>query len=229
MFPIGDQDLVKDRIPWVTYTLIAINVLVFLFLEVPIMGDQSAFQNFIQTWGAVPAELQQGEGLHTIFTSMFLHGGWMHLIGNMLFLWVFGDNVEIVMGHIPFVIFYFIAGIAAVLAHGLLNLGSEVPTVGASGAISGVLGAYLVMFPGNKVKLLLLGRRATRATYVSALFFLGLWGLMQLLNGIGATVSTAETTGVAFWAHIGGFVIGLLGGFLFRGPASKMEVEPIQR
>jgi membrane associated rhomboid family serine protease len=227
MFPVGDQDLVEERFSFVTYALLAINILVFVLLEVPRMGNASAINNFIQTYGAVPADLQQGQALITVLTSMFLHGGWMHLIGNMLFLWVFGDNIETVMGHIPYFIFYMLGGFAATLAHVMTNLGSTIPAVGASGAISAVLGAYLLMFPGNKVKMLIMGgRRGTGMTYVNALVFLGVWGVTQFVNGFGAIANTAETDGVAYWAHIGGFVFGLVAGLLFRGRASRMAVHP---
>jgi membrane associated rhomboid family serine protease len=136
--PIGDQSVVKDKVSWVTYALLAINIIVFLVFQLPRMGDQAAFQSFVETFGAVPAQLQQGEALYSIITSMFLHGGWMHLISNMLFPWVFGDNIELVMGHIPFLILYLLGGIVATLAHVMFNWGSDIPSVGASGAISAV-------------------------------------------------------------------------------------------
>ncbi|MGH2542252.1 MAG: rhomboid family intramembrane serine protease [Ardenticatenaceae bacterium] len=229
MFPIGDQDVVEERLSWVTYALIGINVLVFLFLEVPVMGDQAAFQHFVEMYGAVPAEIQQGQDLFTILTSMFLHGGWLHLISNMLFLWIFGDNIETVLGHIPYLIFYLLGGVVATGAHILFNLGSPVPSVGASGAISAILGAYIVMFPGNQVKMLILSGIYVGVTYISALFFLGLWALTQVINGIGSTVNTAHTSRVAIWAHIGGFVAGLIVGYLFRTNAAKLRVVAIRR
>ncbi len=228
MFPIGDQDVVNERVSFVTYGLIAINVLVFLLFEVPIMGNEEAINGFFRTYGAVPANIQNGEALFTLLTSMFLHGGWMHLIGNMLFLWVFGDNIETVMGHIPYLIFYLIGGLLASFAHILFSLGSTIPSVGASGAISAVLGAYLVMFPGNKVKMLILGgRMGTGVTYISALMFLGFWGVTQFLSGIGSIGNTSA--GVAFWAHIGGFVVGLVVGFLYRPRMKDFQVQPIQQ
>src|SRR5206468_6800387 len=137
---------------------------------------------------------------------MFLHGGWMHLGGNMLYLWIFGDNLEKVMGHARFLIFYLVCGIAAALAHIAFSGGSTVPTVGASGAISGVLGGYLVLFPRNHVRVLTRGRIMA----VPAIVVLGFWIVIQLINGIGSIATTSETGGVAYLAHVGGFVAGLV-------------------
>jgi len=139
---------------------------------------------------------------------MFLHGGWMHLGGNMLYLWIFGDNLEKVMGHLRFLIFYLICGVAAALAHIAFNARSNVPTVGASGAISGILGGYMLMFPRNRVRVLTRGGVAA----VPAFVMLGLWILLQLVSGVGSVARTEQTEGggVAFMAHVGGFVAGLI-------------------
>lgn len=223
MFPIGDEDVRGAGPPFVTWALIAINTLVFLY-EASL--SQQALQDFIFRWGVVPANITQGVGLATLLTSMFLHGGWVHLIGNMLFLWVFGDNIEAVTGHVLYLGFYLLGGLAASLAHIFFNLGSEVPSVGASGAIAAVLGAYIVMFPRSQVRVLVfLGYRAG-VTRVTALVFLGIWAITQLFNGVASLgAPTAQTGGVAFWAHIGGFVFGLLGGFLFRNRAGRVATE----
>jgi rhomboid family protein len=213
MFPVGDDQVQGGPPKLITIALVAINVLVFLFeLSKP---SESALQSFIQAWGVVPREYMTGHDIaptiplpfwSTLITSMFLHGGWMHLGGNMLYLWIFGDNLEKVMGHARFLIFYLVCGIAAALAHIAFSGGSAVPTVGASGAISGVLGGYLVLFPRNRVRVL------TRAGImaVPAIVVLGFWIVIQLINGVGSVATTADTGGVAYIAHVGGFVAGLV-------------------
>jgi membrane associated rhomboid family serine protease len=222
MFPIGDQDVRGSGPPYVTWGLIVLNVLIFIY-EITLSANAQA--NFINQYGVVPVEIAQGENLVSLLTSMFLHGGWLHLIGNMLFLWVFGDNIEATLGHIPYLVFYLIGGLVASAAHILFNLGSDIPSIGASGAIAAVLGAYIVMFPRSQVKVLVfLGFRAGVAR-VSALLFLGIWAVTQFFNGVASLgVPTAQTSGVAFWAHIGGFVAGLAAGFLFRSRASQIQL-----
>ena len=213
MFPVGDEPVRGGPPPVVTFALIALNVLAFLIeLAQP---SEAALQSFIQAWGVVPREYAAAQDLPpaiplpfwtTLFTSMFLHGGWMHLGGNMLYLWIFGDNLEKVMGAGRFIVFYLICGLAASLAHIVFGPGSNIPAVGASGAISGVLGGYLVLFPQNRVRVLTRGGMA----HVPALVVLGLWIVIQFVNGIGSMATTSETGGVAYMAHIGGFVAGLL-------------------
>ena len=214
MFPIGDDRIQGGPPALVTWGLIALNVLAFLVeLGQP---SEAALQSFIQAWGVVPHEYSAGADLapriplpfwSTLLTSMFLHGGWMHLGGNMLYLWIFGDNLEKVMGHVRFLIFYLVCGVAAGLAHIAFNARSNVPTVGASGAISGILGGYMMMFPRNRVKVLTRGG----VMAVPAFVMLGLWILIQLVSGFGAVATTEETGGgVAFMAHVGGFVAGLI-------------------
>jgi membrane associated rhomboid family serine protease len=215
MFPIGDDDVQGGRrnVQLVTFALIALNVLAWL-LELG-QGSEGALQAFVQAWGVVPREYTSGTDLPpaipapiwtTTITSMFLHGGWMHLGGNMLYLWIFGDNLEKVMGHFRFLCFYLVCGIAAAVAHIVFNPNSMIPTVGASGAISGVLGGYLILFPRNRVRVLTRGGVA----HVPAVVVLGIWILLQFINGIGSVASTPETSGVAYLAHIGGFVAGLV-------------------
>ena len=213
MLPIGDERVQGGPAPLVTYALIALNVLAFIVeLTQP---SEAALQSFIQAWGVVPREYSMARDLppaiplpfwSTLFTSMFLHGGWMHLGGNMLYLWIFGDNLEKVMGPIRFLIFYLVCGVAASLAHIFFGPGSSIPAVGASGAISGVLGGYLLLFPRNRVRVLTRGGVA----HVPALVVLGFWIVIQMINGIGSMAATTETAGVAYMAHIGGFVAGLL-------------------
>ena len=213
MFPIGDERVQGGPPAVVTFGLIALNVLAF-FLELA-QPSEAALQSFIQSWGVVPREYSTMQDLpptiplpfwSTLVTSMFLHGGWMHLGGNMLYLWIFGDNLEKVMHSVRFLIFYLVCGLAASFAHIVFGSGSNIPAVGASGAISGVLGAYLVLFPNNRVRVLTRGGIA----HVPALVVLGFWILIQFINGLGSMATTTETGGVAYMAHIGGFVAGLV-------------------
>jgi membrane associated rhomboid family serine protease len=213
MFPVGDEPVRGGPPAIVTLALIGLNVLAFL-LELAQPSD-AALQSLIQAWGVVPREYSAAQDLppsiplpfwSTLLTSMFLHAGWMHLGGNMLYLWIFGDNLEKVMGAIRFVIFYLVCGLAASFAHIIFGAGSNVPAIGASGAISGVLGGYLLLFPRNRVHVLTRGGIA----HVPAILVLGLWIVIQFINGIGSMVTTSETGGVAYMAHIGGFVAGLL-------------------
>jgi rhomboid family protein len=219
MFPIGDDDEKGGPLAFVTWGLIALNVLAF-FLEVS--RPEAALQSFVQSWGVVPREYAAGQDLSpmipapfwtTLFTSMFLHGGWMHLGGNMLYLWIFGDNIERSMGAVRFLLFYLVCGLAASAAHIMFNLGSALPAVGASGAISGVLGGYLLLFPRNRVRVLTYGRIA----HIPAIVVIGFWIVLQFVNGIGSVARTDETAGVAYMAHIGGFVAGIVLVKLFVG------------
>src|SRR6476619_3240534 len=201
MFPIGDDREAGGGPALVVIALVVLNVLAFL-LELS-QPSQGALQSFIQAWGVVPREYVARQDLppmiplpfwSTLFTSMFLHAGWMHLGGNMLYLWIFGDNLERVMGPVRFLIFYLVCGIAASAAHIAFNLHSAIPSVGASGAISGVLGGYLLLFPRNRVRVL------TRAGIVGvpAVMMLGIWIVIQLVSGIGSMARTTETAGVAY-------------------------------
>jgi len=212
MLPIGDDDGTARGARIVTIALIALNVLAF-FVELG-QGSEGALQSFITSWGVVPREYSVGRDIpptiplpywSTLITSMFLHGGWMHLGGNMLYLWIFGDNLERVMGAAKYAAFYIVCGIAAGLAHILFAGGSAVPSVGASGAISGVLGGYLLMFPQNRVKVLTRGGVAS----VPAIVVLGLWIVIQLVSQLGSIAETSQGGGIAYMAHIGGFVAGM--------------------
>lgn len=208
MFPIGDDNSNRRIVPWVTYILIALN-LVFFVLELT-GGDA-----FIMKWAFVPSRFlanPAGEFL-TLFTSMFMHAGWLHLGGNMLYLWIFGDNVEDRFGHGKFIIFYLLCGLVATFAQLAFNSGSDIPNLGASGAIAGVLGAYIILFPKGRVRVL----SGTRTVQVSALIVIGLWIVLQLFSGIGSIAASSDVGGVAYMAHIGGFVAGVLLTFLFRG------------
>ena len=212
MLPIGDDDGTARGARIVTIALIVLNVLAF-FVELG-QGSEGALQSFITSWGVVPREYSVGHDIpptiplpywSTLITSMFLHGGWMHLGGNMLYLWIFGDNLERVMGAAKYAVFYIVCGIAAGLAHILFAGGSTVPSVGASGAISGVLGGYLLMFPQNRIKVLTRGGVAS----VPAIVVLGLWIVIQLVSQLGSIAETSQGGGIAYMAHIGGFVAGM--------------------
>jgi membrane associated rhomboid family serine protease len=207
MFPIGDDDTARRTVPLVTYALIALNVL-FFFVEM------SGGEAFIGKWAFVPSRFLANPAADflTLFTSMFMHAGWLHLGGNMLYLWIFGDNVEDRFGHLKFIIFYLLCGLAATFAQLAFSLGSHVPNLGASGAIAGVLGAYILLFPQGSVRVL----QGQRVIPVPALVVIGLWFVLQLFSGIG-TLASAAQGGVAYMAHIGGFVAGIVLTFLFRG------------
>jgi membrane associated rhomboid family serine protease len=211
VFPIGDDNSARRGVPIVTYLLILINVVVF-FLELN-RGD-----DFIRSWAFVPAEFANdpaGE-IQTVFTAMFMHGGWVHLFGNMLYLWIFGDNVEDNFGSMPFLLFYLICGVIATFAQMLAMPASNIPNLGASGAIAGVLAAYLVLFPRGRVTVMI---GYGGIAHVPAIFAIGLWIVLQLASGIGSIVNSAQSAdigGIAYMAHIGGFVGGLVLVFLFR-------------
>jgi membrane associated rhomboid family serine protease len=214
LFPIGDDNSSERTVPVVTYALIALNVL-FFFVEM------NGGEPFIEHWSVVPRRLvgHPGSDFPTIFTSMFMHAGWVHLGGNMLYLWIFGDNVEDALGHLKFLAFYLLCGIAASVAQVMVSPNSNVPNLGASGAIAGVLAAYIVMFPKDKVRVLMGGAIIP----VNAFIVIGLWFLLQLFSGYGSLSERAGGGGVAYFAHIGGFVAGLILTFVLRGrraPAS---------
>jgi len=215
MFPIGDDNTQRRTFPVVTFVLIGLNVLVFLI-------ELSGGDQFIVDWAFIPARFAQNPEANavTIFSAMFMHGGWFHLFGNMLFLWIFGDNVEDRFGHLKFLIFYLLAGIAATFAQFAVSPGSGIPNVGASGAIAGVLGAYILLFPQSRVNVLL----GQQIVAMPAFIVLGMWIALQLVSGVGTigyTDESADMGGIAYMAHIGGFVAGLAMTFLFRGPSDS--------
>ena len=230
MLPIGDENVRGGGLAIVTLTLIAINVLVFLLLQLP-------SEAFTYGWSVVPREITQGMDIVgnvrvgpvgeqvriplaagpdpiqlTLLSSMFMHGGWLHLAGNMLFLWIFGDNVEHAMGAVTFLVFYLVAGVIGSLAQVMVEPDSLIPSLGASGAISGVLGAYIVLFPRNRVLVVLF----QFLVWVPAIVAIGLWAALQFISGIGQIAVTEQTGGVAYLAHIGGFLAGIVGGFVAR-------------
>lgn len=205
MFPIRDHNP-SGRRPYVTYALIAINLIIFVRYNL-ILGETRALDMAFVEWGMIPAFISDGERLYTLVTSQFFHGGVMHIGGNMLFLWIFGDNMEDEMGHLGFLIFYLVSGIAAALAQWVVEPSSLIPTIGASGAIAGVMGGYLLLFPKAKVDILLILIVFFRVFPIPAWIMLGIWFALQVGNGL---ASDPDLGGVAYWAHAGGFVIGIV-------------------
>lgn len=218
MIPIGDDNSGRRLTPVVTYALIAINVLFFL---VELSGGDA----FIMQWAYIPAQFLAdpiGE-LPTVLTSMFMHAGWMHLIGNMVYLWIFGDNVEDRLGHSLFLVFYLVCGLAATALQTFFSMNSSIPNVGASGAIAGILGAYLLMFPRQRVQVLM-GRAVVP---MSALIVIGFWFVLQLFSGFSSITTAAQDGGgVAYMAHVGGFIAGAALTFLLGGTRRQSLPPP---
>jgi len=217
MIPL--RDVIPSRTtPVVTVAIIAVNALAFWF-ELALPGVER--QAFLRAWGIVPADLQ----VTTVVSSMFLHGGWLHFLGNMWYLWIFGDNVEDRMGHGRYLVFYLLSGAVAGGAQIAVNPDSYIPMVGASGAIAGVMGAYFVLFPRSRVLTLLPVFIFIQIVEIPAIWFLGLWFFFQVLSGVGSIATTAGSQGgIAFWAHVAGFAAGFAGVFLFRRP-ERQRVE----
>ena len=207
LFPIGDDNSTRRSFPLVTLLLILANVIFFV-------AELALGEAFIVQWSFVPRRFLADPigDLATLFTSMFMHAGWLHIAGNLLYLWIFGDNVEDRFGRWQFLVFYLVCGLAATFAQMAFNMQSDIPNLGASGAIAGVLGAYILMFPKARVKVLL----GARVVQLSALVVLGLWIVLQFLSGVGSIMSPTDQGGVAYMAHIGGFVAGFVLAFLFR-------------
>ena len=231
MIPVSDADVHRQRVPVVNISLITINTLVFLY-ELT-LNDFDTYI-FILRHGLIPIELSSGHDFNnflfpggtisidsplgtwgTVFSSMFIHAGLMHFASNMIFLWVFGDNIEDRLGRVKYLIFYLVAGIAAAWAHSTIYSDSQTPLIGASGAISGVLGGYLLIYPYSRIRTLVIFYFITFIR-IPAIFWVGFWFIKQLFHGIGSLAPTAQISGVAFFAHIGGFLSGLLLIALFK-------------
>ena len=203
MFPLKDENPTRRR-PILTYALIIVNFAIFLGLLLT-----GTFELSIDEFGMKPAEVLAGRQLHTLFTSMFMHGGWLHIIGNMWYLWIFGDNIEDMCGRGKFLLFYFGSGLAASFAHALSVPGSMVPTIGASGAISGVLGAYALLYPRARVHTAIFAFYLIHLVMVPAALIIGFWFVLQVLSA-SVLLVTGAPSGVAYWAHIGGFLAGMV-------------------
>jgi membrane associated rhomboid family serine protease len=219
MLPLRDVNPTRT-FPLVTIALIAVNVLVFIY-EL-ILGPQ--LEGFVQSWAIIPYEITHGVDLPpasiqpiylTLITAMFLHGGIVHIAGNMLFLWIFGNNIEDAMGSLRFIVFYLLCGLVAAFAQIAVGPNSDIPNIGASGAIAGVLGAYLLLFPRAEVQTLVFLGFFVRLVRLPALLFLGLWFVLQLFSGV-AGLGMEATGGVAWFAHIGGFIAGIVLINIFR-------------
>jgi len=229
MIPISDRNPTR-RFPITNLTLIAVNIIVFL-VELTMRSRQ--LDQFMSVWGVVPSDVlfALGHPLQaplmvwaTLITSQFIHAGWLHIIGNMLFLWVFGDNVEDVLGSLRYLIFYLLSGIVAGLAQVIVIGPSRIPSIGASGAIAGVLGAYLLLYPWMKVTILLPIFLFFWGIDLPALIVIGWWFVQQFFYGV-AALSTAAASGIAFWAHIGGFIAGMAMILPFLGRRRRRRVS----
>jgi membrane associated rhomboid family serine protease len=208
MFPVSDV-IPSRTTPYVTITIVALNILAF-FYEWQL--SRRELMLFTQIYGVVPAFFSWG----SVLTSMFLHAGPLHLGGNMLYLWIFGDNVEDRLGHLRYLVFYLLCGAAAALGQVAINPHSTVPMIGASGAIAGIMGAYFVLYPRSRVLTAVFLVLFLDLVEIPAIFFLGIWFLMQLFSGVGSLGAPAADGGVAFWAHVLGFVTGAAGGLYWR-------------
>ena len=207
MMPIGDDNSARRAFPFVTYLLILVNVI--FFIAELLLGDA-----FIIRWSFVPQRFLANPAgdFITLFSSMFMHAGWLHIAGNMLYLFIFGDNVEDRFGHVKFLIFYLICGLVATFAQMAFNMHSSIPNLGASGAIAGVLGAYILMFPKSQVRVLM----GAAVIPLPALVVIGVWIVLQFFSGVGSIMNPADEGGVAYMAHIGGFIAGVILTFIFR-------------
>jgi len=203
VFPLRDSERSFTK-PLITVVLILVNLLTF-FYELSL--DDFSLNHFLTTWGTVPRDFS----FITVFTSMFLHGGWLHVLGNVWFLWIFGDNIEDILGHANYLVFYLLCGLAGGLLHVALNSNSGVPGIGASGAISGVMGAYLIRFPRSRIHTLLFFFVFATTIEVPAMLMIGYWFVVQLFSGFGhLAMAGSQAGGTAWFAHIGGFVAGII-------------------
>jgi len=215
MIPLTDASRQPNRSSVITKGIIILNVCVFLM-------ELAGGDEFVNQWSVIPADIVAGRHWITILSAMFMHAGWMHILGNMVFLWAFGPGLEDAMGRARYLAFYLLSGLAASLAQVAVMPSSTVPNLGASGAIAGVMGAFLITYPADKIRTVVLFGWFWRVTLVPAALLIGLWFLVQLLDGVGA-VADVQTGGVAYMAHVGGFIFGALTGRFFEGSRRKRE------
>ena len=208
MIPLADASRRPERFPVITAAIIVVNVVVF---ALELMGGEA----FVKQWAAIPADIAAGRHWITILTAMFMHGGWMHIMGNMVFLWAFGPEVEDAMGRLRYLAFYLLSGLAASLAQIAVVPGSTVPNLGASGAIAGVMGAFLITYPHDKIRTVILFGWFFDIAFIPAALLIGLWFLIQLFDSVGS-VADVQGGGVAYMAHIGGFIFGAVTARLFE-------------
>ena len=219
LIPLGDASRRPVSFPVVTALLIVVNVVVFVR---ELMGGDT----FVMAWSAIPAQIVSGHHLVTILTSMFMHGSWSHIIGNMIFLWAFGPQIEDAMGPVRYLVFYLLGGMVAMLAQVASAPSSTVPSLGASGAIAAVMGAFLVTYPRDRIRSVLFIFIFAKVTFIPACLLIGFWFLTQLFQA--GAVATVKSGGVAYLAHIGGFIFGLVTARLFENPrriASSRSME----
>jgi len=209
MIPLGDASRRPEHFPAVTTAIIIVNAFVFVL-------ELTGGEAFVRQWSEVPATIVAGHHWVTILTAMFMHGGWLHIIGNMVFLWAFGPEIEDAMGPVRYLAFYLLSGLAASLAQIAVMPHSTVPNLGASGAIAGVMGAFLVTYPRDRIRALLLLGWWTRITFIPAALLIGFWFLIQIFDQVGA-VASVQGGGVAYAAHVGGFIFGAVSGRFFEG------------
>ena len=215
MIPLGDASREPERFPVMTTAIIVVNVIVFIM-------ELAGGEPFVLRWSEVPATIVAGHRWITLLTMMFMHSGWLHILGNMVFLWAFGPEIEDSMGPVRYLAFYLLSGLAASLAQIAIAPHSTVPNLGASGAIAGVMGAFLITYPGDQIRTLLVFFWWVRVTFIPAALLIGFWFLMQLFDQVGAVASSAGSAGgVAYAAHVGGFIFGTVTGRLFEGSRAR--------
>lgn len=220
-FPIGDDQIKGGVYPFFSYTFLVLNIVVFLY-QVSLTPEELGI--FLDHYSTIPLYIGEGHHLGTLLSSIFLHGSMVHLLGNMMFLWVFADNIEATIGNLTFLLFYLVGGVLAGLAHVYFNLGSDVPSLGASGAISAVLGAYLIMFPRSRIKVVIFLIIFIRVVSMTALAFLGIWIVIQVFSTV-QSLGMVGGSGTAWFAHLGGLVFGLIMGFVFKSQARLMTMS----
>ena len=219
MIPLSDASRRPRRFPFVTTAIILLNALVFIM-------ELNGGEDFVKQWSVIPADIVAGKHWATIMTAMFMHGGWMHIIGNMVFLKAFGPEIEDAMGRFRYGAFYLLSGVAASVAQILAQPTSDVPNLGASGAIAGVMGAFLITYPHDRIRTLFWFGIFTRITFIPAALLIGIWFLIQLFSQIGS-VAAVQGGGVAYMAHLGGFIFGAVFARLFETPGARgTPLEP---
>jgi membrane associated rhomboid family serine protease len=216
MIPLSDASRHPSRFPIITTAIVVVNALVFVM---ELMGGDA----FVVKWSEIPADIVAGHHWVTVLTAMFMHGGWMHIIGNMVFLWAFGPEIEDAMGPPKYLAFYLLSGLVASLAQTAMAPGSTVPNLGASGAIAGVMGAFLVTYPRDKIRAVLFIGWFARITFIPAALLIGLWFLIQLFSQVGSVANVQSGGGVAYAAHVGGFIFGAVTARMFEACRRRVE------
>jgi membrane associated rhomboid family serine protease len=215
MFPLGDASRRIQHFPIITLVIIILNAVMFVV-------ELAAGDPFIARWSVIPADIAAGRNWITILTAMFMHAGWMHIIGNMVFFWAFGPEIEDVMGPLRYLAFYLLGGVAASVAQIVIQPGSTIPNLGASGAIAAVMGSFLITYPRDQIRTVVLLGWYARVAFIPAIVLVGFWFLTQLFSALGA-LAQVQTGGVAYMAHIGGFAFGAAAGRLFESRQRRTD------